>query len=92
MQNSVHVCITYLRTYYLLFERHDPFYFLILNLDIAKRLFRNLHLRDYWNWSVTMPKVPETTRLQRFKSEFSGLDIRNGQLFCRFCEKKVSFF
>ena len=39
-----------------------------------------------------MPKVPETTRLQRFKSEFSDLDIRNGELFCRFCEKKVSFF
>ena len=27
-----------------------------------------------------MPKVPETTRLQRFKSEFSGLDIRNGAI------------
>ena len=39
-----------------------------------------------------MPKVPETTRLQRSKSEFSDLDIRTGELFCRFCEKKVSFF
>ena len=39
-----------------------------------------------------MPKVPETTRLQRFKSEFTDLDIRNGELFCRFCEKKASFF
>ena len=39
-----------------------------------------------------MPKVPETARLQRFKSEFSDLNIRNGELFGRFCEKKVFFF
>ena len=43
MQNSVYVCITYLRTDYLLFERYDPFYFLILNLDVAKGLF----LKDF---------------------------------------------
>ena len=40
MHNSVYVCITYLRTYYLLFERYDPFYFLILKLDVAKELFK----------------------------------------------------
>ena len=35
MQNNVYVCITYLRTYYLLFERYVPFYFLIFNLDVC---------------------------------------------------------
>ena len=35
-----------------------------------------------------MPKVPETTRLQRFKSEFSDLDIRNGEFFCSVVRKR----
>ena len=39
-----------------------------------------------------MPIVPETTRLQRFKSEFSDLDIRNGVILQILWEKGKFFF
>ena len=39
-----------------------------------------------------MPKVTQCVRNESLKEEFPEFDIRDGNLFCTYCQKNVSFF